>query len=192
MFAGRRRRPYLESDPVGPLSVYGASKVDAERAALRLHPGSLVIRASAFFGPWDESNFAQVALRELDAGRTFAAADDLVVSPTYVPDLVHAVLDLLVDDEQGIWHVANAGEVTWAEFARLVAAAAGVDDATLEARPSAELGLAALRPGYSVLGSERGWLLEPLEDAVARFVAERASSGSSFAQTSSGEILVAD
>jgi dTDP-4-dehydrorhamnose reductase len=193
VFGGGGRVPYVESDAVGPLNVYGRTKAEAECAVLATHPDALVVRTSAFFGPWDEWNFAHVALRELEAGRPYAAADDAVVSPTYVPDLVHAVLDLLIDDEHGVWHVANRGEVTWAEFARAVAAAAGVSDATLEPRPTAALGLVARRPAYSALGSERGELLDSLDDAVSRFVAERAARyGSTFSATRSGEILVAD
>ena len=53
-------------------------------------------RTSAFFGPWDESNFVTIALRELAAGRPLVAAEDAVISPTYVPDLVNASLDLLI------------------------------------------------------------------------------------------------
>jgi len=175
VFDGSKEAPYVESDAVAPRNVYGATKAEAEHRVLAAHPAALVVRTSAFFGPWDEWNFAHAALEALATGRPFAAADDAVVSPTYVPDLVDAVLDLLIDDESGIWHVANPGEVTWEEFARLVAAAAGVSEATLHGCPSAELGWVARRPRYSALGSERGSLLEPLEDALARFVGERAA-----------------
>jgi dTDP-4-dehydrorhamnose reductase len=176
VFDGAKQVPYVESDPVAPLSVYGESKAHAERCVLEGHPSALVVRTSAFFGPWDEWNFAYVALQELEAGRPFAAANDAVVSPTYVPDLVHTVLDLLIDGACGLWHLTNVGEVTWAELARAVAAAAGVDDACLHPQPSSRLGFVAPRPRYSALGSERGTLLEPLENAVERFVSERAAA----------------
>jgi dTDP-4-dehydrorhamnose reductase len=193
VFDGAKGAAYVESDATAPLNVYGETKAEAERAVLAAHPDALVVRASAFFGPWDEWNFAHVALRELAAGRPFAAADDLTVSPTYVPDLVHEVLDLLVDGERGIWHLANRSEVTWAEFGALVAAAAGIDDARLDPQPAAKLGYVAARPAYSVLGSERGGLLESLELAVSRFVAERAATyGSTFSATRPGDSLVAD
>jgi dTDP-4-dehydrorhamnose reductase len=128
------------------------------------------VRTSAFFGPWDEWNFAHAVLRELEAGRPFEAADDLVVSPTYVPEFVDAVLDLLVDGESGIWHLANDGAVTWARFARMLAAAADLDDALVDPRPAA---FVAPRPRYSALASERAWLLGPLEAAVESFAATR-------------------
>ncbi|HLM52587.1 MAG TPA: family 1 glycosylhydrolase, partial [Pseudoxanthomonas sp.] len=86
VFDGRKRTPYVESDPVSPLSVYGESKVRLEHDVLQCFPEAMVVRTSAFFGPWDQANFVFAALDALRAGRTFDAADDAVVSPTYVPD----------------------------------------------------------------------------------------------------------
>ncbi|HEV2735255.1 MAG TPA: family 1 glycosylhydrolase, partial [Longimicrobiaceae bacterium] len=172
VFDGAGDAPYLENDPVAPLSVYGRSKAAAESRVLDAFPGALVVRTSAFFGPWDEHNFVAVALRTLAAVHTFAAAEDATVSPTYVPDLAHACLDLLVDGERGIWHLASPGAVTWAELARRGAELAGLDPARVEGRPTAALGLAAPRPLRSVLGSGRGALLPPLDDALARYFEE--------------------
>ena len=92
------------------------------------------------------------------------------ISPTYVPDLVNVCLDLLVDRSSGIWHLANQGALTWAELARRAAELAGVDAATLEAKPAAEFGFTAARPAYSSLHSERGALLPALDDALRRYV----------------------
>jgi dTDP-4-dehydrorhamnose reductase len=173
VFDGTKKSPYVESDEVAPLNVYGQSKAEAERQVLASLPSALVVRTSAFFGPWDEHNFVTVALRTLAAGRAFVAADDALVSPTYVPDLVQACLDLLIDRERGVWHLANTGAITWANFARLAAARAGLDPGLVEARPTAFLRLAAPRPVYSVLGSERAQLLPSLEDALGRYLNER-------------------
>lgn len=169
VFDGAKGEPYVESDAVAPVNVYGASKVRAERAVLDAHPGALVVRTSAFFGPWDEHNFVTIALRELAAGRTFTAADDTVISPTYVPDLVHGTLDLLIDGESGVWHLANQGAVTWLELAQQAASLAGIEPAGLVGQSTASLGLAAPRPSYGVLGSERGLMLPPLKDALTRY-----------------------
>jgi dTDP-4-dehydrorhamnose reductase len=170
----RRLGPYVESDAVAPLNAYGRSKAEMEARVLDLYPEALVVRTSAFFGPWDDHNFVTVALRELAAGRPFEAASDAVVSPTYVVDLVHATLDLLVDGERGVWHLANRGALTWADLARRAAEMAGVSAATLETRPQRAQGLPARRPRYSVLGSERASLLPTLDDALARYVRHRA------------------
>jgi dTDP-4-dehydrorhamnose reductase len=174
VFDGVRRRPYPESARVRPLGVYGASKARAETAVRARLPTALIVRTSAFFGPWDEHDFLAVMARTLGSGARFAAASDLIVSPTYVPDLVEASLDLLVDREQGIWHLANPAAVSWADFAREAAALAGLDPDGVRACTAAELRLAARRPPYSALGSERGRFLPPLEASLQRWAHERA------------------
>jgi dTDP-4-dehydrorhamnose reductase len=178
VFDGRTARPYVESDAARPLCEYGASKHHAEGAVAAAHPRALVIRTSAFFGPWDEHNLVTRTLRSLHQGMRVSLPDDETVSPTYVPDLAHAALDLLIDGESGIWHVANAGAVTWVELVRQAARLSGLNGASALIVPcsGARLGRAARRPAYSALGSERGTLLPSLEEALTRYVAARAAS----------------
>jgi dTDP-4-dehydrorhamnose reductase len=152
--------------------VYGQSKAAAEAAVLNANPAALVVRTSAFFGPWDEHNFVTRCIRTLLSGGTWTAADDAVVSPTYVPDLVDVSLDLLIDREAGLWHLANQGAVTWAELARLAAAKVGADPSLIRGCPQRDLGLAARRPLYSALQSRRGSLMPSLEHALARYIQE--------------------
>jgi dTDP-4-dehydrorhamnose reductase len=172
VFDGAKQSPYVEGDSVSPLNVYGRSKAEAERRVLEVLPEALVIRTSAFFGPWDKYNFVTAALNSLSEERVFSAADDALISPTYVPDLVHASLDLLIDGERGIWHLANGGELTWAELARRVATLAGLDASLIDARPLDDLAYLAPRPVYSVLNSQRGTLLPSLENALSRYLRE--------------------
>jgi len=173
VFDGSLSTPYTESDSVAPLNVYGRSKAIAEEKVLSANSSSLVIRTSAFFSPWDEYNFVTIALRELAAGHTFIAADDAIISPTYVPDLVNASLDLFIDGECGLWHLANQGATSWADLAKLAAKQAGVDGSKIIACPTQELGFMAQRPTYSVLGSNRGLLLPSLDNAIARYLQEK-------------------
>ena len=106
-------------------------------------------------------------------------ADNVMISPTYVPDLVQASLDLLIDRETGLWHLANAGALSWAELARQAAELAGLDGQGVVGRPVEALGLVARRPVYSVLESARGWLLPTLDDALLRYLEEcRAAAAS--------------
>jgi dTDP-4-dehydrorhamnose reductase len=133
-----------------------------------------VIRTSSFFGPWDQHNFVTQALDAVANGRPFAAAGDMTVSPTYVPDLVNVCLDLLIDKECGIWHLTNGEAMSWAELARRACVAAGLDPAgLLEEKPAAELGMTAARPANSAMGTERGQLLPSFENALARYLEER-------------------
>ncbi len=170
VFDGAKGAPYVESDRVMPLNVYGRSKAEAEQRVLTVCPHALVVRTSAFFGPWDRHNFVTLALKALAAGEPFAAADDVIVSPTYVPDLVQTCLDLLIDHESGIWHLSNGDPVSWADLARRVAALAGVDCNSLAAAGIDTLGAQAAQPRYSALASERGTLMPTLDDALARYL----------------------
>lgn len=170
VFDGNINRAYTESDSPVPLNIYGESKAEAERRVLEVNPNSLIIRTSAFFGPWDEFNFLRIALRSLAMGKTFMAADDNLISPTYIPDLVNASLDILIDGEIGLWHLAQQGAVTWAEFARWAGKLADLDSTLVIGCTTAELNLAARRPVFSVLGSERGMLLPSLEHSLIRFI----------------------
>jgi dTDP-4-dehydrorhamnose reductase len=173
VFDGAKRAPYVESDRVRPLCEYGSAKAAAEVMVLELDARALVVRTAAFFGDHDQYNFVTQSVRALASGRPVAAASDVVVSPTYVPDLAGAVLDLAIDNESGVWHLANAGEITWEALARDAAALGGVSTATLAGVPVETLRLAARRPAYSALTSERAALMPPLDDALARYARAR-------------------
>jgi dTDP-4-dehydrorhamnose reductase len=161
VFDGSLDRAYRESDPVNPASVYGASKAEAERRVIAAHDDALVIRTSAFFGPWDRYNFVWSVLNALSRGDIVEARADRV-SPTYVPDLVHEALNLLIDGAAGLWHLANPGAVSWYAFARMAAERAGYDpDLVTQSDEGGILNTA--------LDSERGLLLPPFESAFDRF-----------------------
>jgi dTDP-4-dehydrorhamnose reductase len=169
VFAGRAQRPYVEDARVGPRNVYGRAKALGERRVADAHPGALIVRTSSFFGHDDDANFIVRTLRDLDAGRRVEVAADLIMSPTYVPDLVDAVLDLVIDGDRGIWHLANDGACTWEALAREAARACGVAPRRLTPVPVAALGWRAPRPRYTALGTRRGIRLPSLDDALARF-----------------------
>jgi len=191
VFDGNSSEPYHEESQPSPLNVYGKSKAAAESAVLAAAPTALVVRTSAFFGPWDEHNFVTQALRALQAGNTWLAADDVVVSPTYVPDLVDASLDLLIDGEHGIWHLANTGEVTWAELARRAAGWFGLDVSLVRPCSQEALGLPAPRPRYSVLGSRRASIMPDLDHALGRYFEEGVARSLTQEPTPSSTLLEA-
>ena len=172
VFDGRKGAPYVESDPPAPLNAYGRAKLEAERLVLDHAPDALVIRTAAFFGPWDPHNFVAQSLERLRRGERVHAAQDQCVSPTYVPDLAQATLDLLVDGERGLWHLSNQGEVSWYRFAQMAAEAARLDTSLVQAMATSALSLVAARPPYSVLASERAVLMPSLEHAMARYLVD--------------------
>lgn len=169
VFDGASRTPYTEDAPTAPLNAYGRSKQRAEEAILALRSNALIIRTAAFFSPHDRYNFAVAAHNALRRKAEFPVAEDCVISPTYVPDLVEQTLDIMIDDETGVWHLANEGAVSWAQFAEMVADALRLDKRSLRPRPATDLGYLARRPAYAALGASRGRLMPPLEDAIVRF-----------------------
>jgi dTDP-4-dehydrorhamnose reductase len=167
VFDGRKRTPYVESDAPNPLGAYGRTKLHGEAAAGKQ---AWVIRSSWLFG-WTSKNFVRTMLR-LGAERDeVAVVDDQRGSPTYVGHLAEATKRVL-ELPYGVYHVAAAGDCTWADLAEAVFEEAGLPT-RVRRISTAEFGAKAPRPAYSVLRSERGapelphWR-EGLRECVAR------------------------
>jgi dTDP-4-dehydrorhamnose reductase len=170
VFDGLQRRPYLEDDTPAPRGLYATSKLSAERVVLAACPQALLVRAGPLFAPWDQASIVARAIHTVRAGRHFKAAEDVTISPSYLPHLVAAALDLLIDGECGIWHLANQGAVTHADFARAIARGASLPVERVQGVPAAEVGWLAPRPRYSVLGSSRGLLMPSLDQAISHYL----------------------
>jgi dTDP-4-dehydrorhamnose reductase len=150
VFDGRKREPYVESDSPNPLGAYGRTKLHAEAAA---GEQAWVVRSSWLFGATGH-NFVRTMLRLAAERDEVAVVDDQRGCPTYVGHLAAAVADV-VRLPYGVYHVAAAGDCTWADFAEAIFAEAGVD-CRVRRIPSGEYPARAERPAYSVLRSERG------------------------------------
>lgn len=163
VFDGKTGRAALESDPIRPLGAYGLSEAEREACVLRAHAGALVVRTSVVFGLADRCDEAGRLLTDLSVGclRRFVRPE--TISPTYLPDLIHAALDLLIDAETGVWHLVNAGETTWTGFAKRLALAAGLP------LPGQASCLPEERRN-TALASARGRVMPTLDSAVARYV----------------------
>jgi dTDP-4-dehydrorhamnose reductase len=159
----------VESDDPKPLNLYGHSKAMAEHLILRQNDEALVIRTSSLFGPWDQHNFVAKTLAQLREDQPVNAAADVFVTPTYVPDLVHATLNLLLDGEKGVFHVTNDEVVSWAQLAATVAMMAGCDAALVKGMTQQQLKWKAKRPAFSALQSEKGQKLPALSHALERY-----------------------
>ncbi|GAC1660875.1 MAG: hypothetical protein NVS9B7_28720 [Flavisolibacter sp.] len=173
VFDGQKNKPYVESDPVHPINTYGKSKAEAEKLILNAHPESLVIRTSAFFGPWDEYNFVHHIRKALLQDERVSVAKDIFISPTYVPDLVHNALDLLIDKVKGIWHLSNQGIISWSDLAYEIAHRFDLDKKLIVALSAAEMNYVAPRPLNSGLSSERGLIMPSLDSALGRYLQEQ-------------------
>jgi dTDP-4-dehydrorhamnose reductase len=150
VFDGAKRTPYVESDPTSPLGAYGRSKLHAEAAA---GEQAWIVRTSWLFG-WTSKNFVRTMLRLAAEHDEVAVVDDQRGSPTYVGHLAEATKQVL-ELPYGIYHVAAAGDCTWADFAEAIFEGAGLGT-RVRRISTAEFGVRAPRPAYSVLRSERG------------------------------------
>lgn len=178
VFDGRQRRPYREDDHPRPLSVYGRTKLEGERAVLAAErPRFYVVRASWVFGPGGE-NFPRAILERARRGQPLRVVGDQEGRPTMTRDLAAAMLDLAAAaPPSGIYHAANEGSCSWHAFAAEILARTGFAHVAVERISSAELGRPAPRPTYSVLDCERltqvrGRSLPSYADALARYLAE--------------------
>lgn len=169
VFDGKGERPYVESDAPSPGCAWGKLQARAEELLLEINPRALLVRTSALFGAADRSNFIMETLRALEGGKPVQATADAIVSPTFVPDLVHAALELLIDGEKGVWHLTNAGTMSWLGLAELAAAQVGHPW-----KPAVPPGNAHA-PHMAALSSTRGSIMPTLQSAVARYVRDLGS-----------------
>ena len=150
VFDGTKTEPYLESDAPNPLGAYARSKLYGEAAA---GERAWIIRSSWLFGPTGK-NFVRTMLRLGSERAEVAVVGDQRGCPTYVPHLARATRSIL-ELPAGVYHVAGAGDCTWADFAEAIFAEAGVD-CRVRRITTSEFGAKAARPAYSVLRSEKG------------------------------------
>jgi dTDP-4-dehydrorhamnose reductase len=170
VFDGLKTGSYLESDQPKPLNTYGHSKLAAERMICGLPGSHLIVRTAAFFSASDPYNFAIQSMRAFARGEIIDATGH-VVSPTYVPHLCDAVLDLLIDGEVGTWHLTNGEAISWADFAGRLAERFDFPR-SLVRRISASPSWKAARPAQSALASERGQILPSFDRAIGDFAAK--------------------
>lgn len=184
VFGGRGFHPYVETDPLSPSNVYAASKAAGEAAVRAGNPRHLILRTAWVY---DEqgSNFLRTMLRLAGTREEIGVVDDQRGSPTYAADLAGAIFGMIavpaVDLERkwGIYHVTNAGDTSWAGFAREIfdrAGALGFKTARVKPITTTQYPTPARRPAYSVLDNgklarEFGIRLPAWQDALQRCLA---------------------
>ena len=176
VFDGSKREPYVESDPVAPLSQYGRSKLEGELAVAAQAPDKhTIVRSSWLFGVAGKC-FPATILGLAQKRDELTVVEDQVGCPTFTGHLAAALLELARTRVPGVLHVAAAGSCSWYEFAREIVERAGL---ACELRPgkTADLARPAPRPAYSVLGTERaapqlpGW-----REGLDRFMSTSANT----------------
>jgi dTDP-4-dehydrorhamnose reductase len=183
VFDGRRSSPYGEDDAPGPLSQYGHSKLAGERLALTRCRRAFVFRVCGLFGVARSAgkggtNFVETMLRLAREGRPIRVVRDQVLTPSYTLDLAPKVWRVMAGGPPGLYHLTNAGETSWYDFAREIFRLSGLAP-DLTGVTAAEYGARARRPAYSVLRHDRLAALQaddlrPWSEALAAYLRERA------------------
>lgn len=180
VFGGEQDRPYAETDPPGPVNVYGTSKLAGEFLVAATAPRWLVVRVASVFGVAGArgkgGNFVETMIAKARAGERLRVVDDLVMSPTYAADAAAVVAALIRGGHLGVIHAANAGACTWFEFAAAIFRELGWD-VPLERGRSSDAAPATRRPRNAALASPRlaalGLAPPAWQDALRRYLVAR-------------------
>jgi len=179
VFDGMLDRAYREDDTTNPQSVYGMSKLAGERAAAEVLGDAVTIVRTSWVCGEHGNNMVKLVRRLAAAGNPMSFVDDQRGCPTFTADLAPALRSVAGNRPGGIYHLTNAGPVSWYEFVREILAASGHDPALVSPISTSELDppRPAPRPANSVLDNAR-WIAEgraplrdfraPLAELVAR------------------------
>jgi dTDP-4-dehydrorhamnose reductase len=163
VFDGKKSAPYVETDPIGPTSVYGASKAEGETALMQHAPRAAVLRTSWVYSS-HRANFVKTMLRLGETRDEVSVVADQLGRPTAAGDLAAACIAmterLLARDAaaQGTFHYSGAGDATWADFADAIFAGAadrGRNAVAVRRITTAEYPTAAKRPANSRLDTSK-------------------------------------
>jgi len=181
VFSGRKRRPYVESDAVDPVNIYGVSKAGGEMILRYLWPRHFIVRSSGLYGLAGSSgkggNFVETMLRLAREGKSIKVVNDQTLTPTSTRALAGQIVALVGTEAFGTYHATCQGECSWYDFAVEIFRFSGVN-ADLSAQSTPESGARAKRPAYSVLDnaalkSIRLDLMPGWQDALKEYLGER-------------------
>lgn len=176
VFDGAKASPYVEDDAPNPINVYGASKLEGERAIVGSGCRHLILRTSWVYGPRG-SNFYLTMLRLARERPELRVVDDQVGAPTSSLEIARATAALLPRDPQGLYHMSAGGETSWCGFARAILSRAGIATPVVPI-PTEDYPTPARRPRNSRLDCarlrrEHGVSLVPWDEALAETMAVR-------------------
>jgi len=173
VFDGTARNPIEEDGKIGPISVYGKSKLKGEEAILEILDKYFIVRTAWLYGI-NGKNFPKTMLELSQNHSEITVVYDEVGTPTYTPDLAYGISQLIETDLYGIYHLTNSGSCSWCEFAKYIFEIAQKDVNVIPVTAS-EFSRPAPRPHYSVLKNKK-WAdngFEPLrdyKDAISEYI----------------------
>ncbi|MFH0823167.1 MAG: dTDP-4-dehydrorhamnose reductase [Pseudomonadota bacterium] len=179
VFDGMKAAPYLEDDPVRPISVYGRSKSEGEAEVRAILPERHCIARTQWLYGIHGKNFVETILGLAASKDVLRVVDDQRGSPTYAADLAEAILALCNANAVGTFHVTNSGDATWWEFAVAAVNEAGLSHVKVEPITTDQMPRPAPRPKNAVLDGSRfkqvtGLTMRPWRAALSDYIAKRA------------------
>jgi dTDP-4-dehydrorhamnose reductase len=181
VFDGDRRTPYVETDLPSPKCIYGVSKAAGELMLQSIWSRHFLCRVSGLYGyagsREKKTNFVEMMLSLARQGKPIRVVDDQTLTPTSTVDIAAAVRKLVKTQDYGLYHLTNAGECTWFEFANAIFEDGGLRP-ELSPVNSDAFPTKAKRPTYSVLDNlhYRSVFFEDMphwRDALRRYLAGR-------------------
>lgn len=180
VFDGAASRPYVEEDPVHPVSAYGISKLTGELLVETLASDALVVRTCGVYGVRPSAGkgytFVDRVIAQGRAGEPLRIVNDVHASPTFAGHLAAALQALLAAGVSGLYHAANRGPVSWYDFACEALAQAGVN-AVVEPISASQWTMPARRPAFSALESRKlqalGFTMPSWQEGIAAYLALR-------------------
>ncbi|HOO78918.1 MAG TPA: dTDP-4-dehydrorhamnose reductase [Lachnospiraceae bacterium] len=155
VFPGNGTRPYSEFDSVGPMSMYGSTKLAGERFVEQFAENYFIIRTAWLYG--DGKNFVKTMLKLSETNDSIGVVDDQIGSPTSALELARAIYALLPTNNFGLFHGTCEGICSWADFTEEIFSLAGrttkVEHISTREYDTRFPG-SAPRPAYSVLDNE--------------------------------------
>ena len=176
VFPGTEERARVESDPTGPVSAYGESKLAGEQAVLAACARSFVVRTAWLYG-YVGKNFVKTMMRLGSSRESVTVVCDQLGNPTSANDLAYEILCIAAGEDYGIYHCTNEGTCSWADFAQAIMEHAGLG-CRVECCTSAEYKqmnpASASRPAYSSLenahlAATSGNRMRPWREALASY-----------------------
>ena len=157
VFDGNSSIPYVETGAANPQNAYGISKLNGEKALLKIDPkNSIIIRTSWMYSEFG-SNFVKTMLRLSVEKEQISVVSDQIGSPTYARDLAAVILQIIPKiNNEGIqiYHYANKGQCSWFHFAEAIMKIAERNCLILPIT-SADFKTKAKRPKYSLLNTDK-------------------------------------
>lgn len=158
VFDGQARAPYIEEAPTDPTGVYGLTKLEGEQAVQASGCQHIIIRTAWLYSEFGR-NFVKTMLTLTASRPQLNVVSDQKGTPTYALDLAEVIYGIIEQRKfkgnTGIYHYSNAGECTWYDFARVIAAYAGHNSCDIRPCTSDEYPSPVKRPSYSVLDKSK-------------------------------------